>query len=82
MAKKTFESALARLEQITAELEAGDLTLEKSLAKFSEGIELARYCNATLEDARGRVELLTGKNGTLSAVPFAGEEDGDQDLSE
>ena len=32
MAKKSFESALARLEQITAELEAGDLTLEKSLA--------------------------------------------------
>ena len=33
MAKKSFESALARLEQITEELEAGDLTLAKSLAK-------------------------------------------------
>ena len=82
MAKKSFESALARLEQITAELEAGDLTLEKSLAKFSEGIELAKYCYTTLENARGRVELLTGKNGTLSAAPFAGEDNGDQNLSE
>ena len=82
MAKESFESALARLEQITAELEAGDLTLEKSLAKFSEGIELAKYCNTTLENARGRVELLTGKNGTLSAAPFAGEDNGDQNLSE
>ena len=82
MAKKSFESALARLEQITAELEAGDLTLEKSLAKFSEGIELAKYCNTPLENARERVELLTGKNGTLSAAPFAGEDNGDQNLSE
>ena len=82
MAKKSFESALARLEQITAELEAGDLTLEKSLAKFSEGIELANFCSSTLEDARGRVDLLLDKSGTLHAVPFAGEEDGDQDLSE
>lgn len=29
MAKKTFESALKRLEQITAELEEGDPNLEK-----------------------------------------------------
>ena len=82
MAKQSFESALARLEQIAAELEAGDLTLEKSLAKFSEGIELAKYCTSTLEDARGRVDVLIGKNGTLSPAPFAGEDDGDQDLSE
>ncbi|NLZ16894.1 MAG: exodeoxyribonuclease VII small subunit [Desulfobulbaceae bacterium] len=82
MAKKSFENALTRLEQITEELEAGDLTLEKSLAKFSEGIELARFCNATLEDARGRVELLLGANGSLVATPFAGEDDGNQDLSE
>ena len=38
MVKKTFENAMNRLEQITAELEAGDLSLEKSLAKFSEGV--------------------------------------------
>jgi exodeoxyribonuclease VII small subunit len=33
MAKKGFEAALARLEQITEELENGDLTLENSLKK-------------------------------------------------
>lgn len=81
MAKKSFESALARLEQIAGELEAGDLTLEKSLAKFSEGMELAHYCSSTLEEARGQVELLLGKNGGLEATPFVGEDDGDQDLS-
>jgi exodeoxyribonuclease VII small subunit len=81
VAKKSFEGALARLEQITEELETGALPLEKSLVKFSEGIELANYCNSMLEEARGRVELLLDKNGSLSLSPFAGEDDGDQDLS-
>lgn len=30
MAKETFENALARLEQITDELENGDLSLDKN----------------------------------------------------
>ena len=42
MAKKNFESALARLEQITAELEDGEQGLETSLKKFNEGIELGK----------------------------------------
>ena len=40
MAKKTFENALTRLEQITDELETGDLSLEKSLEKFNEGMAI------------------------------------------
>ncbi len=70
MAKKTFESALAKLEQITTELEAGELGLEKSLKKFDEGVGLIAYCNEKLEEARNQVELLQKKNGTLSAEPF------------
>ena len=48
MAKKTFEAALARLEQITEELEDGELSLENSLKKFDEGIKLAGFCNEQL----------------------------------
>ncbi|RUM35325.1 MAG: exodeoxyribonuclease VII small subunit [Desulfobulbus sp.] len=70
MAKKTFESALAKLEQITTELEAGELGLEKSLKKFDEGVGLIAFCNEKLEEARSQVELLQKKNGRLSAVPF------------
>ena len=70
MAKKSFESALSRLEQITAEMEAGNLSLEKSLARFGEGIELAAYCNQVLTAARGRVELLTADDGALQAAPW------------
>ena len=82
MAKKNFENALARLEQITDELEAGDLSLEKSLDKFNEGIALVQFCNSRLEEAKSRVELLLKKDGNLMTVPFAEDEGGDQDLSE
>lgn len=82
MAKKTFESALGRLEQITSELEQGDPSLEQSLKKFDEGIELVKFCNKKLEEARRKVELLLKQNGTLTAVDFDEIENGDQDLPE
>ncbi len=77
MAKKTFESALARLEKITEELENGDLSLEASLKKFDEGIKLTEFCNARLSEARTKVEILLEKNGRLKAEPFDEVEHGD-----
>ena len=37
---KDFESSLEKLEEIVAELESGDLPLEKSIKAFEEGIKL------------------------------------------
>ncbi len=82
MAQKTFEAAMARLEQITEELEDGEVSLEKSLKKFDEGIKLAEYCNAQLAEARAKVEMLLEKDGRLQTVPFEGVERGDTDLPE
>jgi exodeoxyribonuclease VII small subunit len=55
----TFETALAELEQIVSRLEAGELTLEESLALFERGQQLADYCNNLLDSASLRVEQLT-----------------------
>ncbi|MFW6068910.1 MAG: exodeoxyribonuclease VII small subunit [Chloroflexota bacterium] len=54
-----FEEALAELEGIVTRLEAGDLTLEESLALFERGQQLAEFCSKQLEDATLRVEQLT-----------------------
>lgn len=70
MAKKTFESALARLEKITEELEDGELSLENSLKKFDEGIQLADFCNTKLNEAKSKVEILLEKDGKLEPTPF------------
>jgi exodeoxyribonuclease VII small subunit len=82
MAKKTFEAALARLEQITNDLEDGDLSLENSLKKFDEGIKLADFCNQKLTEAKSKVEILLNKDGETKAVPFEETESGNKELSE
>jgi exodeoxyribonuclease VII small subunit len=82
MAKKSFEEALARLEEITAELEDGELSLEKSLKKFDEGIKLADFCNTQLTEAKAKVEILLERDGRLESTPFAGADGGDQTLPE
>jgi len=75
MAEKKFEPALARLEEIVQELEQGDLPLEQSLKLFEEGIKLSRICNARLEEAERKVEiLLKDKGGKLTAQPFEEQE--------
>jgi exodeoxyribonuclease VII small subunit len=40
---KDFESALKSLEDIVAQLEAGDLTLDRALELFEEGIKVSRF---------------------------------------
>jgi len=76
MAEKKFEAALARLEEIVTELESGELGLEQSLKLFEEGVKLARVCNARLEEAERKVEvLLKDKNGKMTAKPFEEKEE-------
>ena len=71
MAEKKFEAALARLEAIVTELESGELGLEQSLKLFEEGVKLSRICNARLEEAERKVEiLLKDKAGKMTTMPF------------
>ncbi len=55
----SFEEALTELDNIVARLEAGDLTLEESLALFERGQKLATRCNKQLDEASLRVEQLS-----------------------
>jgi len=56
----TFEESARRLAQIVAELEGGDLPLERSLLLFEEGVRLARAAQERLDQAERRVEELIG----------------------
>lgn len=55
---KDFEEALSRLEAIVKELEKGELSLENSLARYEQGVRLAKFCSRKLEEAEKRIELL------------------------
>lgn len=54
----SFEAALAELEQVVAEMEAGQLPLEDSLAAYRRGAELLQQCRVRLEDAQQQVRIL------------------------
>jgi exodeoxyribonuclease VII small subunit len=56
----SFEAATRRLTQIVAELEGGDLPLDRSLALFEEGVRLARSAEERLDRAERRIEELLG----------------------
>jgi exodeoxyribonuclease VII small subunit len=58
-----FETAMAELERIVAEMESGQLTLEQSLAAYQRGAELLKFCQSALADAQQQVQIL--ENGTL-----------------
>jgi exodeoxyribonuclease VII small subunit len=65
-----FEACLDELEKVVKELEAGDLTLERSLALFERGTALSETCRKQLEQAETRVEALIRKEGRMVAEPF------------
>lgn len=51
-----FEAALAELEEIVAELEEGELSLEQALEKFKRGIALKELCERKLTEAEAQIE--------------------------
>ena len=67
----TFESALAELEAIVSDMEAGQLPLEKSLAAYQRGAELLKFCQTALQDAQQQVKIL--EDGVLKNFGVAGQ---------
>ncbi len=74
MAKEKFEDSLEKLEDIVKKMEAGDLPLEEALKSFEEGIKLIRSCQAKLDEAQRRVEILLGKEDSLQVKQWNGED--------
>jgi exodeoxyribonuclease VII small subunit len=74
LAEQSFEEATRRLADIVAQLESGDLPLEKSLALFEEGVRLARAAQTRLDLAEKRVEelLAIDAQGKPILRPFEG----------
>ena len=60
---KSFEDAMSRLDAIVAKLEEDKLPLDEMLARYEEGVALARYCGEKLEAAEQKVRLIAEKAG-------------------
>ncbi len=57
---------MTELEQIVADMEAGKLSLEDSLAAYKRGAELLNFCRSRLEDAQQQVRVL--EDGVLKEL--------------
>lgn len=67
----SFEKAIARLEEIVSQMEAGTADLDAMVKHFEEGQKLVKQCTKKLSSIERKVELLTkGNNDEILAEPF------------
>lgn len=65
-----FETAVERLEEITALLESGDPNLDEAIKLYTEGLEIAKFCDGKLSEAEKKIKIISEKNGILSEEEF------------
>jgi len=71
---KKFEDMMKDLEQIARDLESGELSLDESVKKFEEGMEISKSCSKILEDAEKKISILIkDSNGNITEENFSAE---------
>ncbi len=74
----TFDDAFAELRSVVAELEAGGLALEGTIARTERAVALQRHCEKLLGAAELRVrQLISRPGGGLEARDIAADEAAD-----
>ena len=68
--KLSFEKALCLLEQVTATLERGDLSLEQSILLYQRGSQLAQLCEKLLDNANRQISKWMPTEEAMEEVPF------------
>ncbi len=60
IANLSFEEALKQLEEIVSSLEEGrEITLDKMVSSYSEGLKLAKLCQQKLAEAELEVQEIS-----------------------
>jgi exodeoxyribonuclease VII small subunit len=66
-----FEEAMAELQQLVTQMEAGELALEASITAYKRGADLVKYCMTQLDKVDSQVKILE----VDMLKPFAAEAD-------
>ena len=74
-----FEKSLERLETIVREMESGELSLEKLMKHFEEGMSLVGICSAKLNEVERKIELLVKQGGQTTLAPFKTPEESEEE---
>lgn len=62
--RPSFEEALEKLEAIVEKLNDEEITLEKSVELYEEGLKLSKICSETLENAALKIEQIDQSTNT------------------
>lgn len=63
----SFEQALQALEEIVAQLERGEVSLDDAVAAYERGAKLKAFCQQRLDEARLKVEQIRAQRGESTA---------------
>lgn len=66
--RPSFEEALQKLETIVEKLNDEEITLEKSVELYEEGLKLSKICSETLENAALKIEQIDQSTNTDKQV--------------
>ena len=75
MSKENFEESINELEKIVTELEDGNLSLDESVEKFEEGMNLSKKCNDFLNSAEKKITMLINNGDEIKEENFVPKED-------
>ncbi len=57
----TYEAALEELEQLVAQLDAGQLPLDQLLVRYQRGAALLAFCRDRLTAVENQIQVLEGQ---------------------
>jgi exodeoxyribonuclease VII small subunit len=69
----SYETDLARVEEIISELETDELALDRAMALFEEGVAKLRAASESLAGAEARVKQLVEREDGSFTLPALGE---------
>lgn len=64
----TIEDSFLQLDEIIAQLESGELSLEASFKKYNEGMKLIKNCNQQLDKVEKQIIVLESDKGEDDAI--------------
>ncbi len=67
--KQTFEKTLTDLQAIIEELESENLSLDKMVHLFEDGMKLMKICRIQLDEVENRITTLVKENDEFSEKP-------------
>lgn len=65
-----FEKHLEDLETLVTKLESGELNLDEALAAYEKGVALTRECQAALDEAQARIQVVSEQGGEITSEPL------------